>query len=210
MSGPTAKKPALPESILRLWNVSERELSRLILENPSLRGIMLGYVAELKLQQLLERHPQITRTLKHDDHDRKRKSDRVIIYKGMEFSIESKSLQTNSIKRDGDKWVGRAQVDGSDRRMVQFPDGGKLNTTLLLRGQFDILAVNCFAFENEWRFAFALNRDLPASTHKKYRPKHRSMLIASLIEVTWPPSPPFVTDPLPLIAQLHRERRSRQ
>lgn len=194
------------KSILDRWSITCDELTQLVDENPSLRGIMLGYVAEHKFREIIEKHPHISSTKKYDDHDRSRKNDRVIVYNGEEFSVEIKSLQTNLIKKDGTIWRGRAQVDGSDRRVVKFPDGSELNTTLLLRGQFDILAVNCFAFQKEWRFAFALNRDLPKSTFKKYTQAQRDQLIASLVPVSWPPEYPFVTDPFPLVETLHLER----
>lgn len=193
-------------TILDRWGITARQLTDLVNANPSLRGIMLGYVAEHKFQQLVEAHPHISSSKKHDDHDRSRKHDRAIIFKGMEFTIEVKSLQTNLIKKIDGRWTGRAQVDGSDRRIVKFPDGTELNTTLLLRGQFDILAVNCFAFESKWNFAFALNRDLPKSTFKKYTQAQRDGLIASLIPVTWPPEPPFVSDPFELVERLYLER----
>jgi hypothetical protein len=195
-----------PRSILDRWDISLEELTHLVDANPSLRGILLGYVAEHKFHNLVDAHPHISESKKYDDHDRKRKSDRVVIYKGHEFSIEVKSLQSNKIRKDGPIWRGCTQVDGSDRRVVQFPDGTELNTTLLLRGQFDILAVNCFAFENTWRFVFALNRDLPCSTWKKYTPAQRRQLIASLIPVSWPPVSPFVSDPFPLVEKLYQER----
>ena len=198
-------------TILNRWSITPKELTELVDENPSLRGMMLGYVAEHKFRELIEEHPHISATHKHDDHDRKRKSDRVLVYKGEEFTIEVKSLQTNLVKQDGDIWRGRAQVDGSDRRVIKFPDGTELNTTLLLHGQFDILAVNCFAFENQWHFAFALNRDLPKSTFSRYTEKQRDQLIASLVPVSWPPEPPFVSDPIPLVEILYQERlKSRQ
>ncbi len=203
IADPTAGQP---KTILDRWSITCEELTRLVDENPSLRGIMLGYVAEHKFREFVERHPHISSTKKYDDHDRKRKSDRVVIYKGEEFSIEIKSLQTNLIKKDGDVWRGRAQVDGSDRRTVAFPDGSTLATTLLVRGQFDILAVNCFAFRNEWDFAFALNRDLPISAFKKYTQAQRDQPIASLIPVSWPPEPPFAADPFPLVEKLYLER----
>lgn len=69
-----------------------------------------------------------------------------------------------------------------------------MNTTLLLRGEFDILAVNCYAFEEKWNFQFAKNNDLPCSTYKKYTKQQRSKLIASLIPVKWPPEMPFRND----------------
>jgi hypothetical protein len=195
-----------PATILERWDITTRQLTDLVNDNPSLRGIMLGYVAEHKFRELIESHPHISGSKKHDDHDRSRKSDRVIVYKGMEFSIEVKSLQTNLIRQVEGRWTGRAQVDASDRRDVKLRGGKKLNTTLLLRGEFDILAVNCFAFENKWNFAFALNRDLPASTFKKYTRLQRDQLIASLVPVTWPPEPPFVSDPFSLVERLYLER----
>jgi hypothetical protein len=92
-------------------------LTELVNDNPSLRGIMLGYVAEHKFRELIEKHPHISGSKKHDDHDRSRKSDRVIMYKGVEFCIEVKSLQTKLIRQLDGRWTGKAQVDGSDRRM---------------------------------------------------------------------------------------------
>ncbi len=204
------KNSSTPKSILDRWDISAQELTTLVDDNPSLRGMMLGYVAELKFRELIESHPGISSTRKHDDHDRKRKSDREIAYKGERFTVEVKSLQTNSIKFDQGVWRGRAQVDGSDRRIIKFSDGSELNTTLLLRGEFDILAVNCFAFENTWRFIFALNRDLPTSKFRRYTPWQREQLLASLAPVSWPPEPPFVSDPASLIDILLRERLTKR
>lgn len=179
-------------NILERWGISTSELSKLVDDNPSLRGIMLGYVAELKLMQALASNPHITSSVKDDDHDRSRKGDRRVTFRGREFVIEAKSLQTNRVKQLGnDRWRGVAQVDGSDRRTIQFDDGTKLETTLLLPGQFDVLAVNCFAFGGKWRWAFCRNSDLPRSNYRKYTPAQRASLIASLVNVEWPPSPPF-------------------
>lgn len=196
-------------TILEQWDITPEQLTEIVNDNPSLRGIMLGYAAEHKFRQIVERHPEVSATKKHDDHDRKRKSDRVITYRGMEFSVEVKSLQTNSIRRVDGTFRGKAQVDASDCRTVTLRNGRKLVTTLLLCGEFDILAVNCFAFENRWNFAYALNRDLPTSTARKYKPHQQKQLIASLVPVMWPPEPPFVDDVFPLVERLHRER-SRQ
>lgn len=194
-------------SILHRWGVSEEQLTYLIDENPSLRGILLGYVAERKFHDAFLEHPEIEEKEKDDDHNRKKKGDRRIKYKGRTLTIEVKSLQTAMVKRLGeDRWEGKAQVDGSDRRIVRFPDGSELNTTLLLRGEFDLLAVNCFAFGEQWRFVFAKNSDLPFSTYKKYTEEQRKQLIASLIRVTWPPEPPFSADPYPLLDQLAAEK----
>jgi hypothetical protein len=183
------------KSILKEWDITEQELTMLVNDNPSLRGMMLGYIAEYKFQSLYLNNPDITYSLKDDDHDRSKKGDRRIIYKGKTYIIEVKSLQTKTIKLTGnDIWEGKTQVDGSDRRIIKFHDGSELNTTLLLRGEFDILAVNCFSFNNKWRFIFCKNKDLPFSTFKRYTKTQRENLIASLVTINWPPIAPFTAD----------------
>jgi hypothetical protein len=69
-------------SILERWGITEQELTELVDQNPSLRGILLGYVAEKKFHNLYLNHPAITETTKDDDHDRTKKGDRRILYKG--------------------------------------------------------------------------------------------------------------------------------
>ncbi len=184
------------ETILNQWEITSQDLTDLLNANPSLRGMLLGYVAELKLREMIAAYPEVTFTTKFDDHNRKKKGDLYIIYRSRAFDIESKSLQTKTVRRDenNDVWVGKAQVDASDRRTVTFADGTTLNTTLLLRGEFDVLAVNLYAFEDEWRFVFARNRDLPTSTYRKYTEAQKSQLIASLVSVSWPPVAPFYAD----------------
>lgn len=195
------------KSILDRWGISVEEFTELIDQNPSLRGINLGYVAEKKFHDLFLGHPEITESLKDNDHDRGRKGDRRFRYRGHEFVVEVKSLQTNMCRDLGnDVWEGKSQVDGSDRRIVRFPDGTALNTTLLLRGEFDLLAVNCFAFGEKWRFAFAKNSDLPTSSFRKYTEEQRSQLIASLVPVTWPPRIPFFDNPFVLLDEIIKER----
>lgn len=196
-------------SILEQWEITEQQLSELVSQNPSLRGIMLGYIAEKKFHDMFLNHPEISGVRKDDDHDRSRKGDRRINYKGHTLVVEVKSLQTNTVKKTNkNTWAGKAQVDGSDRRFIKFKDGSELNTTLLKRGEFDLLAVNCFAFGEEWRFAFAKNKDLPCSNFKKYTEEQRSQLIASLIPVQWPPQPPFTIDFIQLLDEIVDDRNS--
>lgn len=194
-------------SILKRWGITERELSEIVDQNPSLRGILLGYVAEKKFQDAFLDHPDITEKRKDDDHNRQRKGDRRIIYKGRAFLIEVKSLQTNSVENlGGDTWRGKAQVDASDRREVRLPNGEMINTTCLLRGEFDLLAVNCFAFGETWRFAFALNSELPKNTYRAYSTYQRKHLLPSLVMVEWPPRYPFSEDPFELLDRLVKKR----
>jgi hypothetical protein len=182
-------------NILEKWGISVEELSKAILENGSLRGMVFGYVAEIKLRELLEANSDVSFVTKDNDHNRKQKGDLRIVFKGHEFVLESKSLQTNSIKQFPDgSWRGKTQVDGSDRRTVKFADGSSLETTLLLLGEFDVLAVNCFAFENCWFWLFARNYDLPHSSFSRYTPTQQAGLLASLVEVTKPAKGIFTTD----------------
>jgi len=193
----------MADTILQRWDITPEELTIAIDENPSLRGMLIGYVAEYKLRSLWFMNREgISQFVKHDDHNRKKKGDLVITYRGREFIIESKSLQTNSIKKEENRFVGKAQCDASDRRTVTFSDGSKLETTCLLAGDFDLLAVNLFAFDNTWRFAFAKNCDLPRSTFRRYTSKQRKKLLASLVPVTWPPEAPFREEPFSLLDEL--------
>ncbi|HQE92992.1 MAG TPA: helix-turn-helix transcriptional regulator [Anaerolineae bacterium] len=195
-----------PENILDLWKITSQDLTGLLNQSPSLRGMLFGYAAEFKLHELWLNHPDITEVIKSDDHDRKKKGDRRIVYKGHPFILEAKSLQTNSIKQTAGRWCGKTQVDASDRRRVYLPNGDEVTTTLLQVGEFDVLAVNVFPFENEWRFVFAKNRDLPRSTWQGYTAEQQSYLLASLVSVTWPPEPPFVDNLYQVLDELIQER----
>ena len=93
------------------WGITEQELTDLVDANPSLRGIMLGYVAEKKFHDIYLGHPAITEKGKDDDHDRKKKGDRHIIYKNKQFVIEIKSLQTEMVAQIGeDEWTGKRKL----------------------------------------------------------------------------------------------------
>lgn len=193
----------MSDTILDRWDLTAKELTLAIDENPSLRGMLFGYVAEYKLRSMwFIGRSGVTEHVKHDDHDRKKKGDLVVTYKKHIFIIESKSLQTNSVRKESGVWSGKAQCDASDRRTVTLANGSTIETTCLLAGEFDILAVNLFAFENRWRFVFAKNRDLPRSTYRKYSPAQQAELLASLVPVCWPPKPPFSEDPFSLMDEM--------
>ena len=196
----------MPETILDRWDVTPEELTELVEKNPSLRGMILGYLAELKLEKLWLSGDNVSEVIKHDDHDRKKKGDRVIRYKGQEFIFESKSLQSAMIEKTEEGWIGKAQVDASDRREIVLPDNSRVTTTCLLKGEFDILAVNVFAFEEKWRFVFAKNSDIPTSSYRKYTPYQRQHLLATLVTVSWPPRPPFSDEPFTLMNEIIQKR----
>jgi hypothetical protein len=197
-------------TILERWRVSAEELTEVIDSNPSLRGFMIGYIGEFKLWRMLLADRRIAHVHKYDDHDRIHKNDVAVSYQGHEFTFEVKSLQTNSIKRLGEVYRGDFQCDASDRRPVRLPNGETVETTCLLVNGFDIVAVNLFAFGEQWDFAFALNRDLPKSKSNKYTPKQQRYLLATSVKITWPLQAPFVTDPFPLLDELVAAREKRR
>lgn len=139
---------------------------------------------------------------KPDDHNRKRKGDLYIKYKGKEFRIEVKSLQTNDVQNlGGDNWVGKYQCDASDSREIGLPNGHVVKTTSLLVGEFDVVAVGLYQFGNTWRFAFAKNEELPRSKERKATKKSSSIsaedanyLIKGTLPITWPLKSPYTDD----------------
>lgn len=194
--------PEERRSLLDRWQLTELELTEIVEQNPSMRGLMLGYIAEYKLRKMYFAGPEFTGVHKADDHDRCKKGDLTVTFEGREFRIECKSLQTNSVKKIDDAWQGKYQCDASDRRQVKYGVGLYVETTCLLVNEFDIIAVNLFAFNDEWRFGFALNEDHPRSTYKKYAPDVQKMLLATLMPVSWPLLPPYVDDPKVLLRRL--------
>lgn len=91
-----------------MFGVTLKYLTEVVVANPSLRGIIIGYIAERKLWDWFASDGRVTAIRKDDDHDRDSKGDLVITYKGFDFRIEVKSLQTNSIQildKDTNKWV---------------------------------------------------------------------------------------------------------
>ncbi len=198
----------MSSTILERWQLTPEELTIIVDENPSLRGFMLGYIAEYKLRALLMASQGVTNLEKPDDHARGKgkKNDLILTYKGRDFSFEVKSLQTNSIKilEDGTLF-GKSQVDASDSREVTLPNGETLKTTCLVAGEFDILAINLFQFREQWDFAFVLNRDLPRSRWRKYTETQQQYLLATMVPVSFPLQAPYESNPFSLMDKLLTE-----
>lgn len=85
-------------TILEDWDIDDGYFTEVVRDNPSLRGMILGYIAERKLRDLLVSLPNTDGHRKDDDHDRSKKGDLTLNYKGEEIILEVKSLQTNTIE----------------------------------------------------------------------------------------------------------------
>lgn len=190
------------KNILERFEISVEEFTEIVDANPSLRGFILGYIGEAKAKKLIKENPSVSDIYKPDDHNRKSKGDLYIKYKGKEFRIEVKSLQTNDVQNlGGDNWVGKYQCDASDSREIGLPNGHVVKTTSLLVGEFDVVAVGLYQFGNTWRFAFAKNEELTRSKERKATKKSSSIsaedanyLIKGTLPITWPLKSPYTDD----------------
>jgi hypothetical protein len=193
-------------SILTAWDITAEELSEIVFENPSMRGLMFGFVAEYKLKKEWLLRPEFSNVIRPRAHDRKQKCDFLCEYRGMSIRIEVKCLDTPKVRfRDG-IYDGTFQCNASDTTPVTLPTGEIVSTNCLAVGGFDLLAVCLFSFGNVWRFAFALNEDLPRSTSKKYTAMQQAYLLKSSVKITWPLEPPFADEPFGLLDRLLAQR----
>jgi hypothetical protein len=162
---------------------------------PSVRGMVYGNLAEIQFARWLEQGGVPRDVQRRDDDHAKTKSDRTFPYNGRQYTIQVKSMQTNSIKEPTRaSFTAKVQCDGSDRREVTLPNGHKLITTNYVAGEFMVLATPLHAFTGAWDFAFRLNTTLPRSTSKKYTPDDRQYLLKTLVDITWPLAAPWTED----------------
>ena len=192
---------------LERLGISSQELEEVLRASASLRGVLVGYLAEKKL---VETYFKPYSPRKPDDHDRSSKGDRIITYKGTQISVESKSLQSNSVRQTAGGYVGKFQCDASDSTIIRLPNGDRVKTVCLVVGGFDLLAINLFEFGYKWRFAFAHNHDLPRSTWRAYTPKQRKYLLQTNPPITWPLQPPYEPEPWNLLDRIVRQKASRK
>lgn len=197
--------PTCPD-LLAAWSITAGELSEIVAENPSMRGLMFGFVAEYKLKREWLLRPGITNLTRPRSHDRTQKCDFRFDYKGANLTVEVKCLDTPKVRYANGVYEGTFQCNASDSTEVSLPNGRKLTTNCLVVGGFDLLAVCLFAFGNTWRFAFALNEDLPRTTWRKYTPSQQRYLLKSTMRIWWPLRPPFVPEPFGLLDRLVAER----
>jgi hypothetical protein len=175
-------------------------LIKVITETPSLRGIVMGNVAEAKFEMLVLRALAGADSISKDDDHTKSKSDRRFQLGGREYTIQLKSIQTNSLEDRGGRLLARVQNDASDKRKITLPTGKVIETTCYLIGEYDILAVPLYPFTGNWSdFAYRRNRDLSRSTSRKYSTEEQGCLLATTERISWPLDPPWTTDLVSLL-----------
>lgn len=155
---------------------------------------MFGFVAEYKLKKEWLLRPGITNLVRPRSHDRKQKCDFLFDYQGMPVRVEVKCLDTPKVRCKDGIYTGTFQCNASDTTTVVLADGEKIVTNCLAVGGFDVLAVCLFAFGGTWRFAFAMNEELPRTTWAKYTEAQRAGLLKSAMKISWPLQAPFTDD----------------
>lgn len=191
---------------LEEWDLSLEEINEIVGENPPVLSTLSGFVAEYKLRKHWLLDERVSGLIRARSHDRKNKWDFGFNYRETPFTLEVKSLDVPRVRHSEGVFTATFQCNASDSRKIQLPNGRSVVTNCLCVGEFDILAVSLFAFENSWRFAFAKNEDLPRSTWSKYKPPIRKYLLKSSMHMTWPLSPPFHADLFQLLDAILRER----
>lgn len=187
------------------------DLVNAIKRAPSLRGMILGYIAEEMFQHHVLGDAIFSDVNKHDDHDRSaNKADRDFLYQGHRISVQLKSVQTNSIawRSDLNAVYAIVQNDGSDKRDVRLPNGEIVTTTNYKIGDYDILAVPLFPFTGSWDFAYMLNSECRKTTSSKYNSTQQSYLLSTTEEITYPLSAPWSTDLPATIERLIRHKKA--
>lgn len=193
--------------IIEDWGVTIDELNDILASRPSLRGILIGFLAEYRLARAWFTDARIHNVRRYDNHDRIRPGDFGFTYQGAPVTIQVKSLQSNSVRRTATGYTGSFQCDASDKRKVKLPNGRTVETTCLVVGGFDLVAVNLFEFGQQWRFALAKNADLPRSKARKYTPEQQKYLLATSVKVTWPLEVPFRDEPFGLLEEIVAKKR---
>lgn len=114
-----------PLTLLEKYRLTAEDICSIAEENPPFRSILLGYSAEHNFKkELAERYQNITDLGKPSDTDRRTRGDRRVTYRGREFVLEIKSLQTHTAKLIGKgEWSGKVQCDASDNARSTSPGG---------------------------------------------------------------------------------------
>lgn len=146
---------------------SLEEVQGLADENPSLRGYLQGYLAELQLRRLLLSTPLVASAEKIPDSSLV-KGDLLVSYQGESLRVEAKSLRSGSGSYNtlSQAWEGSVECKSPGSRLIEVPGRGEIRATCIEEGRFDVLAVCTQPVTGEWSFLFAPEAFLPRAQDK--------------------------------------------
>ena len=127
------------QDLLKSWQLTAKELSDIVSENPSMHGLMFGFVAEYKLKKQWLQRSEISGLTRPRSHDRKAKCDFQFEYRGLQVKLEVKCLDTPKVRRTDEGFQGTFQCNASDTTKVLLPNGKSVVTNCLAVGGFDLL-----------------------------------------------------------------------
>lgn len=190
------------KNILERFEISVGEFTEIVDANPSLRGFILGYIGEAKAKKLIKENPSVSDIYKPDDHNRKSKGDLYIKYKGKEFRIEVKSLQTNDVQNlGGDNWVGKYQCDASDSREIGLPNGHVvkpphywLANLMLLQLAFINSAIHGDLLLQKMKNSLVAKSVKATKKSSSISAEDANYLIKGTLPITWPLKSPYTDD----------------
>jgi len=119
--------------LLTSWDITAEELSEIVSANPSMRGLMFGFVAAYKLKKLWLLRPGITNLVRPRAHDRTQKCDYRFDYRGQSVRVEVKCLDTPKVRYEGGIYTGTFQCNASDTTTVMLPNGETVVTCVFRR-----------------------------------------------------------------------------
>lgn len=143
-----------------LQDVTIEEIMEAVDENPSLRGFLQGYIAEIKLKKQLMSLEGIESVQKIPDRS-PLKGDFMVEVGDKSVTIEVKSVSSHNAKEDflnGGK-TGKISLKRTDSTKL---DNGE-TTYCLPKGEFDILAACMFPVTGKWEFQFINTKYLQES-----------------------------------------------
>lgn len=190
-----------PDTEIGQMEINLNSLAESVANNPSLRSFIIGYQAEYMAKRAIAKQLGLDPAAdfkKYDDHDRTHHGDIWFTYKGREYSVEVKSLQSRLCvyDEDSDSWSGKYQCDGSDATDVTLPNGSVEHTVAIPFGLFDFVCVGLFSFGGKWRFAFAKCEDLQPMSAKgrsKISVDNRKYFIKTMQDITMPLKSPYTS-----------------
>lgn len=144
-------------------NLTVSQLTDLLEENPSLRGMCMGYAVEYHVREQLLQEDVVNSVNKQRDHDRESKYDFLVDTIAGDIRIEVKMLRPNDIVRMSKSYSSVTHPEGIEEVIDTFD---------ILKSTFDVLAVvNPTTFEAY----YILSSDLPDSTARTVPEEYRHM-----------------------------------